>query len=96
MSKEYYKRIYAEKRETIKVIEGEIRELKEKYCEEYSPFKVGDVIKLDGKSGVISSVKLYYGIGDDFEYMWRPFKKDGSPGCERKIWSFDIKKIEKV
>lgn len=90
--KEYEDRL-AEKEKEIDKIEAEISALIEKYCNDCSPFKVGDKIRFNGKEGVI--IKISPGWRD-FEYYWKPFKKDGSLGCKKIIWYYDFEKIEKI
>lgn len=56
--KEYEDRL-AEKEKEIDKIEAEISALKEKYCNDCSPFKVGDKIRFKGKDGNLSNKKNY-------------------------------------
>lgn len=93
MTKEEYLKAVKEKQSEIAKLESEIKILDEEYCKDCAPFKIGDKIRIKGKEGVISSVRVWY---NEFEYNWRPFRKNGSEGAEKKIWSFDIKNIEKV
>lgn len=93
MNRKEYEEKLSEKRMEISNIENEIKELTEQYCNDCSPFKVGDKIRFYRKEGVITKI---YPVRDKFEYIWRPFRKDGNEGAERKIWSFDFNKIEKL
>lgn len=90
--KEYEERL-AEKEKEIDKIKAEISALKEKYCNDCSPFKVGDKIRFNGKEGVIIKTSPAW---RDFEYHWQPFKKDGSLGCKKIICWYDFEKIEKI
>ena len=94
MTREEFLVALKEKKEAIENINKEIAELKAQYCNDCAPYKIGDKIKLNGKEGIISSIGVDYNY--EFTYKWRPFKKDGSEGCERIIWRYDIEKMKKV
>lgn len=93
MNREEYEKKLAEKNAEIDKINKQINELKKQYCNDCSPFKVGDRVRFNGKEGVITSI---YPSWKNFEYKWKPFRKDGSEGSEKNIWSFDFDKIEKI
>lgn len=93
MTKKEYEEKLAEKQAEISKINNEISRLKEQYCNDCSPLKIGDRIRFNGKEGIITSVRTSW---KHFEYKWKPFRKDGSEGCEKNIWSFDFDKIEKL
>lgn len=93
MTREEYLKMRKEKEAEIKKINNEIEMLKEQYCKDNAPFNIGDRIRLNGKEGVISVIKVWF---DDFEYYWRPFRKDGTEGAEKRIWSYDYKNIERI
>lgn len=93
MTKKEYEEKLAEKQAEISRIKDEISELTRQYCDDCSPFKVGDRVRFKGKEGIITSVAPSWKL---FEYKWKPLRKDGSEGCEKNIWGFDFDKIEKV
>ena len=93
MTRKEYLALRDKKEEEIRKIGKEIAELRNQYCNDCAPYKIGDKIRLNGKEGVISYIEPY---GDEFSYKWRPFKTDGSEGFERTILCYDTKNIEKV
>lgn len=92
MTKEEYKAICDEKNEEIYKIKYELKLAREEYCRDCSQFKIGEKVSLNGKEGIITKIMAY---DDVFEYRWRPFKKDGTEGVERKIHFWDFKNIKK-
>lgn len=94
MNKEEYSKIVSNKRAQIRELQNQIIQLTKQYCEENSSFKKGDKIRLNGKEGVISSINI--GTFKDFDYKWRPYKKDGHLSYERMLDWTEQDKIEKI
>lgn len=95
MEKKVYRRKIEEKRAMIDEIHNQINKLENEYCIEHAPFKIGDKIQINDKQGYITDIQGDIFL-DRFEYKWKPINKNGKPGHERKIWSFDVHKIIKV
>lgn len=93
MTKEEYLALKYEKLNKIAEIHAEIDKIEKKYIKDNAVYKVGDRIRLNGKEGTISSIRVF---ADMFNYYWRPFRKDGKDGAEKRIWSYEEKNIEKI
>lgn len=95
MTKDEYDKLVGQKYNQIRELEHQINQLTKQYCEENSPLKIGDKIRFNDKQGIITSIKPSI-LGDSFEYVWKPFKKDGSLGCEKFIYYYQVQNIEKI
>ena len=93
MTKEEYLALKYEKLNKIAEIHSEIDKIEEHYIKDNALYKVGERIRLNGKEGVISSIRLF---ADMFNYFWRPFRKDGKNGAEKRIWGYEENNIEKL
>lgn len=93
MTKEEYLALKYEKLNKIAEIHSEIDKIEEHYIKDNALYKVGERIRLNGKEGVISSIRL---CADMFNYSWRPFRKDGKNGAEKRIWGYEENNIEKL
>lgn len=95
MTKDEYDKLVDQKHDQIRELEHQIDQLTKQYCEENSSLKIGDKIRFDNKQGIITSIRLAI-LGDSFEYVWKPLKKDGSLGCEKLIRYYQVQNIEKI
>lgn len=89
MTKEEYLALKYEKLNKIAEIHAEIENIAKQYVKDNALYKVGDRIRLNGKEGFISSIHV---CDDMFDYYWKPFRKDGKEGAEKRIWSYEEKK----
>lgn len=92
MTKEEYLDLKYEKLNKIAEIHAEIENIAKQYVKDNALYKVGDRIRLNGKEGIISSIRV---SADMFDYYWRPFRKDGREGAEKRILGYEEKNIEK-
>lgn len=95
MTHEEYILAINQKRAQIRDLKKQIYQLTEQYCEQNSPFKIGDKIRLGDKEGVISFVGLDF-LESGFMYKWTPIKKNGKFDYEQRIYSYEIPHIEKI
>lgn len=88
---------YKEYRQKVLEKENEIKEIGEQYIKDNSPFQIGDMIRVNGKKGVISKVTIVDSLENHFNYSYRPLNKDGNPSRkEIRLYMLELEHTVKI